>query len=154
MRAEVYFPSCWDGVNLDSPDHKSHVAYPAIGDFNGGVCPESHPVALISIFFEFFYDTSPYTDIDKFAFANGDPTGYGFHGDFVMGWTNRTLLQTAHRDCLGASDCPLLGKQGRSPKPLIFPAIYEEEIGLNGPIPSLPGNNPVVWPTDPVNVLE
>jgi hypothetical protein len=25
IRAEVYFPSCWDGKNLDSPDHQSHV---------------------------------------------------------------------------------------------------------------------------------
>ena len=24
LRVQVYFPSCWDGVNLDSPDHKSH----------------------------------------------------------------------------------------------------------------------------------
>src|SRR5690349_3007618 len=24
----VVFPQCWDGVNLDSPDHKSHMAYP------------------------------------------------------------------------------------------------------------------------------
>jgi len=154
LRAEVYFPSCWDGINLDSPDHKSHVAYPAIGDFNGGVCPQSHPVALFSIFFEFFYDTRSYTDFDRFAFANGDPTGFGFHGDFVMGWTNRTLLQTAHRDCLGPSNCPQLGKQQPGPRPLVYPAIYEEEIGLHGPIPSLPGNNPVVWPTVPVNILE
>lgn len=25
MRAETFFPSCWDGKNLDSSDHKSHV---------------------------------------------------------------------------------------------------------------------------------
>jgi len=154
MRAEVYFPSCWDGQNLDSVDHKSHVSYPAIGDFNGGVCPESHPVALFSIFFEFFFDTSTYKDFNRFAFANGDPTGYGFHGDFVMGWTNRTLLQTAHRDCVTAASCPKLGDQAPAPRPLIFPAIYEEEIGMHGPIASLPGNNPVVWPTKPVNVVE
>src|SRR4029079_19174567 len=24
---EVFFPQCWDGVNLDSPDHKSHMSY-------------------------------------------------------------------------------------------------------------------------------
>ncbi len=24
-------PSCWDGVNLDSADHKSHMAYPVGG---------------------------------------------------------------------------------------------------------------------------
>jgi len=146
LRAEVYFPSCWDGKNLDSDDHKTHMAYPAIGDFNGGVCPESHPVALFSLFYEFFYDTGPYTDL-KFAFANGDPTAYGFHGDFIMGWTNRTLLQTAHKDCVTAANCPKLGNQPAEPRDLIHPAIYEEDIGLTNPIASLPGNNTVIWPT-------
>lgn len=28
VRAQIYFPSCWDGTNLDSPDHKSHMSYP------------------------------------------------------------------------------------------------------------------------------
>jgi len=149
MRAEVYFPSCWDGKNIDTPDHKSHMAYPAIGDYNGGVCPESHPVALISIFFEFFYDTGSFPD-SKFAFANGDPTAFGFHGDFMMGWTDRALLQTAHMDCAGPSDCPKLGNQPGEARPLIYPAIYEEDIGLKGPIKSLPGNNTVIWPNETV----
>jgi len=148
MRAEVYFPSCWDGKNLDSPDHKSHMAYPEIGDYNGGVCPQSHPVALFSIFFEFFFDTSKIKDT-KLAFANGDATGYGFHGDFLMGWTNRALLQTAHHDCVGPSDCPKLGNQHSAPRDLIYPAHFEEDIGLTGPIPALPGDNPVVWPPAP-----
>jgi hypothetical protein len=26
MRAETFFPSCWDGKNVDSADHKSHVS--------------------------------------------------------------------------------------------------------------------------------
>jgi len=146
LRAQVYFPSCWDGKNLDTPNHKSHVAYPAKGDYNGGVCPQSHPVALMSIFYEFFFETNSYADINRFAFSCGDPTGYGYHGDFIMGWTNRDLLQTAHKDCVAASDCPTLGNQPRQPQTLIYPAIYEEEVGLNGPIPKLPGNNPVVWP--------
>ncbi|TVY40649.1 hypothetical protein LOCC1_G003619 [Lachnellula occidentalis] len=29
LRAQVFFPSCWNGVDLDSPDHKSHMAYPS-----------------------------------------------------------------------------------------------------------------------------
>jgi len=144
IRAQVFFPSCWDGKNLDTPDHKSHMAYPAIGDYDTGVCPQSHPIALFSIFFEFFFETFNYTDL-KFAFANGDSTGYGYHGDFVMGWTDRDLLQTAHRDCVGPSDCPKLGNQPSQTRPLIYPAKFEEEIGLNGPIPKLPGNNPVVF---------
>lgn len=152
LRSQVYFPSCWDGKNLDSPNHQSHMAYPAIGDFNGGVCPQSHPVALLSIFYEFFFDTSTFTDINRFAFANGDPTGFGYHGDFIMGWTNRTLLQTAHRDCISAADCPTLGNQPGQAQTLIYPAVYEEEVGLNGPIAKLPGNNPVNFPQSAVHI--
>lgn len=27
IMVNVRFPTCWDGINLDSPDHQSHVAY-------------------------------------------------------------------------------------------------------------------------------
>lgn len=27
LMVNVRFPTCWDGKNLDSPDHMSHVAY-------------------------------------------------------------------------------------------------------------------------------
>ncbi len=59
------------------------MSYPAVGDYNGGICPKSHPVAIFSVFYEFHFDVSPYSDIDRFAFANGDPTGYGYHGDYL-----------------------------------------------------------------------
>ncbi|EJD50411.1 hypothetical protein AURDEDRAFT_58391 [Auricularia subglabra TFB-10046 SS5] len=157
-RAQVFFPSCWDGVNLDSPDHKSHVAYPTeyYNHFNGGVCPKSHPVALLSIFFEYFFDTSMYGPNDPFAesrlvFANGDATGHGFHGDFINGWKDLDALQHAHETCLGPGNCPIetLGSTPdqpprRGPAPLQVPAVFEEDIGLDGAIiDKLPGNNPV-----------
>jgi len=145
IRAQVFFPSCWDGKNLDSPNHHDHVAYPAKGAYNGGVCPQSHPVAIFSIFYEFFFVTNTINDYNRFAFSCGDPTAYGFHGDFVMGWTDRDKLQVAHQYC-NAGDCPTLGNQAGNPQKLQYPAIYEEEIGLNGPIASLPGNNPVNFP--------
>jgi hypothetical protein len=144
MRAQVFFPSCWDGKNLDTPNHHDHVAYPAKGSYNGGVCPASHPVALFSIFFEFFFETATYTDFNRFAWSCGDATGYGFHGDFIMGWTDRDKLQNAFPTC-NAGNCPTLGNQPAVTQKLIYPAIYEEDIGLNGPIKSLPGNNPVKW---------
>jgi hypothetical protein len=64
------------------------MAYPAIGDYNFGVCPSSHPIAIFSVFYEFFFDTSPYTNFNKFVYAMGDVTGYGLHGDFINGWTD------------------------------------------------------------------
>lgn len=43
LRINTFFPTCWDGVNVDSPDHKSHVAYPAKGTFEdeGWECPDT-----------------------------------------------------------------------------------------------------------------
>lgn len=77
------------------------MAYPAIGTYDGGVCPESHPKAIFSLFYEFFYDTSPFRDFNKWVYAMGDPTGYGLHGDFINGWTDQTALETAIQTCSG-----------------------------------------------------
>lgn len=76
------------------------MAYPAIGTYDSGVCPESHPKAIFSVFYEFFYDTSAYKDFNKWVYAMGDPTGYGLHGDFINGW-DQTALEAAIQTCSG-----------------------------------------------------
>ena len=84
LRLQVYFPMCWNGKDLDSVNHRSHMAYPS--RYNGGNCPSTHPVRLPSVFFETFYavDKFPHGQGNQpFVLSNGDPTGYGFHGDFV-----------------------------------------------------------------------
>lgn len=74
LRAEVFFPSCWDGKNLDSANHKDHMAYPSLMD--DGVCPDSHPVRLVSIFFETIWDVNQFVGQDgEFVFSTGDPHG-------------------------------------------------------------------------------
>jgi len=53
IRSVITFPTCWDGKNTDSPDHKSHIAYPASGTFdNGGPCPSTHPVKIPQVMYE------------------------------------------------------------------------------------------------------
>lgn len=128
------------------------MAYPAIGDYNGGVCPATHPVAIFSIFYEFFYDTAPYPDYQNLVYAMGDKTGYGLHGDFVNGWTDQTALQNSLATCTGtqgvnAATCSLNvgGSPGSASKqPLDVAAPAEPEpLGVDGPVAKLPGNNPV-----------
>jgi hypothetical protein len=64
IRSVITFPTCWDGVNLDSADHKSHVAYPVEGsitdqyDYDGGVCPDTHPVRVPQVMYEVVWDVS------------------------------------------------------------------------------------------------
>merc|ERR1711907_910295 len=45
LEVSIIFPSCWDGVNVDSDDHMSHVAYTDDG-YADGECPESHPISI------------------------------------------------------------------------------------------------------------
>ncbi|KAK5107029.1 hypothetical protein LTR62_001918 [Meristemomyces frigidus] len=152
LRAQVYFPSCWDGVNLDPPDHKSHMAYPLGEHYDNGDCPASHPVQLISIFFEVIYQTGNFADrwanADQhpFVFAMGDRTGYGFHGDFINGWDVPTLQQAVDT-CTNLSgdlsDCPVFADlySDEECQACQIPPSIDEPI--TGNLTALPGCNPV-----------
>merc|ERR1711964_760779 len=88
IRAEVSFPSCWDGINLDSqPHHNSHVAYRVGGHWEGGPCPDSHPYMMPTVFVEAHYHTQDiYQPGDQLTYSQVDYVGHGFHADFLNGW--------------------------------------------------------------------
>jgi len=95
----MFFPSCWDGKNLDSPDHMSHVAYTEDGEVDG-VCPLSHPVKIptIALFFRIFdYDGGWHT------FSDGSGI---FHADYISGW-DEDFLQNVLDNCENESLAPM-----------------------------------------------
>ncbi|OSD05010.1 WSC-domain-containing protein [Trametes coccinea BRFM310] len=150
LRAQVFFPSCWDGVNLDSPDHKSHVAYP-IQAFNGGDCPDTHPVHLMSLFYEMGVAVNQFDfhGNGTWVLANGDTTGFGLHADFQNGW-DVDLLQQAIDQCSGQSgnlaDCAPLAAASdpEAAAACVFQGdLVDEPTGVTAPITALPGCNPV-----------
>lgn len=109
FRAQVQMQTCWDGKNLYLPD-QSHVAH--LSRIDNGVCPPTHPVLLPHLFYEVFYSVNDFLGGDgKFVFANGDMTGFGFHGDFINGWDIPTLTRAIDQ-CLikntngVVEDCP------------------------------------------------
>ncbi|KAK6436849.1 hypothetical protein LTR95_006965 [Oleoguttula sp. CCFEE 5521] len=146
------FPSCWDGVHLDSDDHRSHVSYPdptLHGDTQGGMCPESHPHAMINIGAQFGFNLAGITDPSKLVWSNGDLSGYGFHADFYMGWTDRDALTASFSNCFDNNNCPWRSfgsPTGKDPNPQkLLPDTPPpfQNLGAFGPLPALPGNNPV-----------
>jgi hypothetical protein len=87
LELHVNYPDCWDGVHLDSLDHKRHMAYSR--DY---VCPASHPVKVPLIRLMIRY---PLTDGRGVALSpGGQLTG---HADFINAWDQRVLEQLVNK---------------------------------------------------------
>lgn len=144
LRIELMFPSCWNGVDVDSHNHKSHMAYPDL--VKDGTCPQGFETRLVSLFYETKYDTQDFRGVDgQFVLSTGDPTGCGYHGDFIQGWETG-FLQQAMIGCTNpsgeVSDCPLFTKNADAYtcKATLPEALNEENpffnlIGLLGDVP-------------------
>lgn len=146
VRFELMFPSCWNGKDVDSHDHKSHMAYPS--EVMDGVCPEGFETRLVSLFYETIWNTYAFRDCEgEFVISNGDPTGYGYHGDFIQGW-DPDFLQQAVDTCTNpsgeVSDCPLFDLQDDEAQgrcqfsvPYVVKAedVYSHTSGIPGNVP-------------------
>lgn len=91
LRLHVTFPSCWDGKNLDSTDHQSHVAYPV-----SGRCPArfAHALPQISLIYRY-----PVTGAGNVSLASGSE--FSAHADFFNAW-RQSDLQALVAGCLDA----------------------------------------------------
>ncbi len=76
LRLHIRFPECWDGRQLDSADHKSHMAYATRAG-----CPSTHPVEVPQITQIYRYPTR---GGEGFSLASGGV--YSAHADFVNAW--------------------------------------------------------------------
>jgi hypothetical protein len=150
VRFELMFPSCWNGKDVDSPNHKDHMAYPDL--VMTGTCPPGFETRLVSLFYETIWDTYAFKGQDgQFMLANGDPTGYGYHGDFIAAW-EEGFLQQAVDTCTNPSgqvqDCPLFDLQDDGPMgncKLDMPSQLKDEDDVDPRSGSLPGNVPIQY---------
>ncbi|ORY68842.1 uncharacterized protein BCR38DRAFT_508046 [Pseudomassariella vexata] len=102
-----HFPSCWDGKNLDSPDHQSHMYNTANEAFQpAGPCPASHPVRMPQVAYETLWDTAKFSSMwpkdgsNPFVMSYNDNLGYGTHADYVFGWKGDALQRAMDNSCM------------------------------------------------------
>jgi hypothetical protein len=91
MVISVRFPSCWNGMQLDTFDHISHMRYPVSGG-----CPSTHPAKIVRVetFFRYPVPAGP-------TFSTGLSSGpyWTIHADFVMAW-DRTAFAALVKMCI------------------------------------------------------
>lgn len=90
LESYLDFPQCWNGRDLDSADHKSHMAYPVNGD-----CPSTHPVPVPKLRQVLRYPVTGAAS--RFRLSSG--AGYTMHGDFFNAWPEEELARRV-RDCI------------------------------------------------------
>jgi hypothetical protein len=103
--AQIRFPQCWDGVNLDSVDHRSHMAY---GTWGVG-CPASHPIALPEITYNVHWPVTSGTSSGWHLASDmySGPGGYSLHADIVTAW-DPTVSSTWLQNCVRRdADCKI-----------------------------------------------
>lgn len=103
---EIDAPNCWDGMNLDSPNHRDHMAY----GYNS--CPASHPVRIPQVQAAFSFPSAALGGRLS-SDHPGSPAGSSMHADywFANGPEVEQLtrcLNDPHRDSPNSPSCGVL----------------------------------------------
>jgi len=142
-----HFPSCWDGKNLYSPDHQSHMYNTAKEAFvPAGPCPASHPVRMPQVAYETLWDTAAFANMwpadakNPFVLSFGDRQGYGTHADYLFGWKDDALQKAMDSNCMFQA-CengrPLKSQNVQAMNKCTVSKMVNENI--DGWMPNLPG---------------
>ncbi|KAL1869327.1 hypothetical protein Daus18300_005539 [Diaporthe australafricana] len=107
------FPTspCWDGKNLDTPNHQDHMYDTQTGAFQpAGSCPSSHPVRMPQVAYETLWDTAQFKSmwpsggpnpfVMSYMGKNAGLNGYGTHADYVFGWKGDSLQRAMDSNCM------------------------------------------------------
>jgi hypothetical protein len=141
-----HFPACWDGKNLDSPDHQSHM-YNTItqdGFLNAGPCPSSHPVRVPQVVYETVWDTTKFSNLwtasqgNPFVWSFEGTSGYGTHADYMFGWKGDALARAMAKSECRYDGCGSITKQDMS---VANKCTVKDMVGENidGWVSHLPG---------------
>lgn len=105
IMAVLNSPTCWNGVDIDSADHRSHLAY----QYNTGLgyfaCDAQHPVNIPTFREAEAFTIKPTDDVSLWHFSsdemdNTKPRGWSYHGDYgPMAWDPVTIA-TWEANCL------------------------------------------------------
>jgi hypothetical protein len=107
LHADVVFPSCWNGTQLNAPDHMSNMAY---ANPTTGACPAGYPVSVPQINFSIYY--YGIAGGPQYVLSSHGP--YTMHGDFFAAWDPQ-VQNALVAGCLNAGlDCIGVNRDGNT----------------------------------------
>lgn len=104
---QIEAPNCWDGKNVDSADHRSHIVYangPGVAAADQRACPPDHPYVIPTITQRMVYTTDANFVAGKWRLASdemmpGTAAGSTFHFDYWEAWSP-SVKATWEANCL------------------------------------------------------
>jgi hypothetical protein len=112
LRVSITPPTCWDGKNLDTPDHRSHVVYadgPMVTSAGERSCPADHPYYLPNLAYQWYFTTNAAFVAGRWRLSSDDMMsqmmgttvipGSTLHMDYFEGWSP-TIKAAFHGNCL------------------------------------------------------
>jgi hypothetical protein len=107
---QAIIPICWDGKNLDSPDHRSHMSDTTqdidhyVANVGQRACPLDHPYVLPSLQLRAHFTTDVNFAAGKWHLSSdemvpGAPAGSTLHMDYWEAWSP-TVKFTWFRNCI------------------------------------------------------
>ena len=102
----VTFPQCWNGKDLDSQDHISHLSY-AVKD---GACPTDFPIGIPEISLNLKYKVyeagAPARwRLSSDMYPTTQPGGFSIHADWFDGWNEQIKNMWVSRCNVAGFDC-------------------------------------------------
>lgn len=108
LKADLDGPPCWDGKNLDTPDHRSHVVYATGAAIPGAgrACDAEHPYRIPGIAYQWFFTVTP--DVKSWRLSSDDMmakmghpvvAGTTLHMDYFEAWSP-AIKKEWHDHCI------------------------------------------------------
>ncbi len=75
MALRLIAPDCWDGQNLDSANHRSHLAYASDNGDGKRTCPSSHPVMIPRMIMIIYYAFNNKSEVEGWYLSSDKANG-------------------------------------------------------------------------------
>jgi hypothetical protein len=102
-------PPCWNGTQLDSPDHMSHLAYEVDSHLGYRKCPDDHPYRIPAFTWDHIVTIAADDDPDLVRLSSdmpGDAPGATAHFDYGPASWDPNIMQIVEDNCFNKKlDC-------------------------------------------------